>query len=116
MGSVITMEDCPNCNSQACVDFYYKTGEEYTFCHHCGYSKEVTFEKQKAKVIEIKSPYGAFKVRYRGQKGSMSNVLTSEDDLFKLKLDLEADRENIETALLSRYVDDKIVITNLLTH
>ncbi len=116
MGSVITMDSCPNCNDQAYTDFYYKTGEEYTFCHHCGYAKEVTFEDKKVKIQEIKDPYGAYKVRYKGSKGSLVNTVTSEDDLFRLKLSLEADRENIETALLSRYVDNKIVITNLLNN
>ena len=35
MGSVIDYIECPNCKGEdaAVSDYYYKTGEEYIFCH-----------------------------------------------------------------------------------
>ncbi len=40
MASVSSNIKCPKCNSKDCVqDLYYKTGEEYTNCPDCGYSK-----------------------------------------------------------------------------
>lgn len=38
MGSVIDYQECPNCKMEAAMDFYYKTGEEYMNCPHCGIS------------------------------------------------------------------------------
>ena len=40
MGSVQEKIVCPQCGSgEAIFDYFYKTGEEYTFCPLCGYRK-----------------------------------------------------------------------------
>ena len=40
MGSVITYNDCPRCKTEEGLfeDYYYKSGEIYSFCKHCGYT------------------------------------------------------------------------------
>ena len=45
MGSVLDTIECPVCSSEASSDYYYKTGEEYIFCSHCGYKREMRFER-----------------------------------------------------------------------
>ena len=41
MGSLHTVEECPKCKeaSTFTLDYYYKRGEEYGFCTHCGYTR-----------------------------------------------------------------------------
>lgn len=39
MGSVIDYIECPDCGSEAYDEFYYKSGEEYITCNHCGYNR-----------------------------------------------------------------------------
>ena len=40
MGSVIDYIDCPKCGNESYNEFYYKSGEEYIFCDHCGYTRK----------------------------------------------------------------------------
>ncbi len=73
MGSVIDHIDCPNCGNEAYSDFYYKTGEEYVNCQHCGYhySAEIINRDKLLteltdddwKISEIKEPYGAYRIK-----------------------------------------------------
>ena len=45
MGIVIDYIDCPNCGNEAFSDFYYKTGEEYVNCNHCGYRRTAELKR-----------------------------------------------------------------------
>lgn len=47
MGSVIDSIECPNCFGEATNDYYYKSGEEYTYCPNCGYSRKQHFKREK---------------------------------------------------------------------
>ena len=40
MGSVLDSIDCPDCGLEAMIDIYYKTGEDFITCSHCGYSRK----------------------------------------------------------------------------
>ena len=73
MGSVIDYFDCPNCGNEAFSDFYYKTGEEYVNCNHCGYHRSsiiITRDKPLNELTdddwlhrECLNPYGAFRYK-----------------------------------------------------
>jgi hypothetical protein len=45
LGSNIYSRECPCCGRSAIEDYYYKTGEYYTFCMRCGYNCSKTIEK-----------------------------------------------------------------------
>ena len=40
MGSISDTIICPKCGSEASDEFYYKTGEEFILCMHCGYTRK----------------------------------------------------------------------------
>jgi uncharacterized Zn finger protein len=68
MASVLDYIECPNCGHEAMDDFYYKTGEEYVNCSHCGYHYSATIINREKrldlltdkdwKIEELKKPYG----------------------------------------------------------
>jgi hypothetical protein len=43
---------CPCCGRSAIEDYYYRTGEKYTFCIRCGYNYSKTIENETANSIE----------------------------------------------------------------
>ena len=47
MGSVIDYSDCPKCNTKESYsrNYYYKSGEEYCCCTHCGYTHNVSLKR-----------------------------------------------------------------------
>lgn len=46
MGSVQNSIFCPQCGSEeAFYEYYYQSGEEYTFCPICGYRKEHSYQR-----------------------------------------------------------------------
>ena len=120
MGSVIDQIECPHCKQEAFIDFYYKTGEEYTTCSNCGYHKSITikdrdkeYSSDNIEVVEISNPYGAYRLKtYHGvayQCGSLEN----ETEYSELKKYLEDDME-IEFCSISRLIDGKIVTEILI--
>ena len=46
MGSVTDFVDCPKCKKAGVYarDYYYKSGEEYCTCMHCGYTHNVSLK------------------------------------------------------------------------
>ncbi len=92
MGSVLDYIACPNCKTEAFVDYYYKTGEEYINCANCGYHKSVTIINRDKRldelvdsdweVKELKNPYGAYRFKYyeRGQLGIQKYGRTLDRD------------------------------------
>jgi len=76
MGSVLDSISCPDCGSEAMIDCYYKTGEEYINCQYCGYSRKFTItnwdDKDEELVwtplykIEESHGKGAYKLRGKG--------------------------------------------------
>lgn len=48
MGSVISYNKCPYCgaeNDEYIVDYYYKTGEMYSFCTRCGSHHDISLKR-----------------------------------------------------------------------
>lgn len=122
MGSVINFIECPNCKEEAFSDFYYKTGEEIVNCNNCGYHKSVTIVNRDKKlfelteddwkVIELKNPFGAYKLKVYHQPGFQCGSLENEEQYNNFKTVNDVDVE-IEFCSISRLIDGKIV-TELL--
>jgi len=119
MGSVIETIQCPNCKQEAFIEYYYKTGEEYANCSSCGYHRSVVIVARDKKmseltendweVIELKHPYGAYKIKLYDavayQCGSLKD--TMEFDYFIHEVSIN---EKIQFASVSKFVNGKIVI------
>jgi ribosomal protein L37E len=124
MGSVIDHIDCPNCGEEAWSDFYYKTGEEYTFCNHCGYNKSITIKNRDKKltelteddwdISELANPYGAYRIEIKEAIGSHCGCLKSAEEFEELKTLMAEDIDKMEQFELSQFIDGKIVITDIL--
>lgn len=54
MASNMYATECPCCGRSAIEDYYYKTGEQYTYCMRCGYYYTKTIEKFTKDTIEFK--------------------------------------------------------------
>jgi len=78
MGSVIDIENCPNCGGQNTyhVEDYYKTGEVYRFCMKCGYvHNHIRTENGFNEVKD--GGYGVLKIR--PSKDSYCQVFSMEE-------------------------------------
>ena len=124
MGSVIDHIDCPNCGEEAWSDFYYKTGEEYTFCNHCGYNKSITIKNRDKKlneltdddwdISELTNPYGAYRIEIKEAIGSHCGGLKSAEEFEELKTLMAEDIDKMNQFELRQFIDGKIVITDIL--
>ena len=119
MGSVISDIECPNCNQEAYDDFYYKTGEEYVNCNNCGYHASTTIINRDKKlneltdddwkIVELKNPYGAYRISGYDSKGFLCGSLENEEQANELKAECEQD-DTIEYLQISRFVDGEIKV------
>jgi hypothetical protein len=121
MGSVISYIDCPNCGREAVDDFYYKTGEVYMNCTHCGYHHSATIINRDKKlneltdddweIKELKNPYGSYRISCYDSIGFSCGALENEEQLNELKSKCEKDDTNtIEYVQVSRFVDGDIKV------
>lgn len=123
MGSVIDYIACPNCKTEAYADYYYRTGEEYITCNNCGYFRSVTIinrekpldqlQESDWEILEIKNPYGAYRIKYHDSPAFQCGTLKSEQDLKELKEELEK-LDNIEYFSISQLINEDIVVTDLI--
>jgi len=127
MGSVISDIECPNCGQEAYNDYYYKTGEEYINCNNCGYHYSATIKNRDKRldeltdddweIIEIKNPYASFRIKIYDSIGYQCGSLTNEDELDKLKQQLEESIHagvEVEYFSISRFVNGEIVETSII--
>ena len=124
MGSVIDYIDCPNCGNQAMDEYYYKTGEQYANCNHCGYHRSVTIKNKTKKitelveddyeVVEIKNPYAAYRVKQKGFEGTLCGGVMNYEELQEFIEEVYENRDDITEASYSRLIDGQIVITELI--
>ena len=127
MGSVISDIECPNCGQEAYNDYYYKTGEEYINCNNCGYHYSATIKNRDKRldeltdddweIIEIKNPYASFRIKIYDSIGYQCGSLTNEDELDKLKQQLEESIHagvEVEYFSISRFVNGEIVETTII--
>ena len=118
MGSVIDFIDCPNCGREAYDDFYYKTGEEYINCNNCGYYRSATIINREKllteltdedwEIIELKNPYGAYRLKHVGDVGTACGSFEDEDGYNAVKKAV-AEMENVEYFSVNRLIDGEIV-------
>jgi Zn ribbon nucleic-acid-binding protein len=127
MGSVIDYIECPNCKTEAYNDFYYKTGEEYVNCNNCGYHYSATIKDRTKlinelteddfEIIELKDPYGAYRIKFYNSPGYTCGSLGSEEQLNELKSELEESIHagvTIEYCTVSRFVDGEIKVETII--
>ena len=118
MGSVLDYIECPNCKSEAMCDFYYKTGEEYTNCGNCGYHRSATIvnrdkklselTEEDWKVLELKNPYGAYRLKVYHSVSTQCGSLENEEQYNELKKTIEDDME-VEFCSVSKFINGEIV-------
>ena len=125
MGSVIDYIECPNCKTEAYSDFYYKTGEEYVNCQHCGYHRSVTIINRDKKltelteldweVKELKSPYGAYRYKMAGDVATTCGSLEMPEDADKFRVEMKLEyQDHVEFAQISRLFGDEIVVEDVV--
>jgi DNA-directed RNA polymerase subunit RPC12/RpoP len=122
MGSVIDYIDCPNCGHEAYDDFYYKTGEEYINCQNCGYHRSATIinrekplnelTEQDWEIIELKNPYGAYRLQMVGDIGAACGSVETEEAFEGVKKAV-AEMENVEYFSISRFVNGEIILETI---
>ena len=127
MGSVIDHIECPNCKREAFMDFYYKTGEEYVNCNHCGYNYSASYQRDaNGKLITkdetdnysfdnlimdvnvLKNPYGAYRIKYFDSMGTQCGSLLNESEYNELLQHL-MNNEKVESCSVSRFFNGDIV-------
>jgi len=120
MGSVIDYIDCPVCGHPDCyTDYYYKTGEEYRGCGECGYSfSAVIKNREKAlnqlqeedwEVNELTNPWGSYKLKTANSIGVQCGSFANEDQFKEAKENVFNEIDNVESFIISRFVDGKII-------
>lgn len=114
MGSVIDMIQCPNCGQEAYLDFYYKTGEEYTSCNSCGYNKSITIiDREKPltednySISELSKPFGAFRIKTYDSVGTLCGSFSDESQYNQFKNQVINDSQ-VECASVSRLIGTDI--------
>lgn len=125
MGSVLDNTECPNCKQEAISDFYYKSGEQYITCSHCGYYYAQTYRRDGTgrfitvdgtddynidnlylDVDELKEPYGAYKLKYLDAKATQVGSLANESDYGELRQHITGNM-NVDFCTVSRFIDGK---------
>lgn len=129
MGSVIDYIECPNCECTAFSDFYYRTGEEYISCQHCGYHYSAAYKRNdEGKLFtkdgtdnyefdnlimetkELKNPYGAYRIKYIDSVAYQCGSLKNESDYIDLKTTADLNENGaIESISVSRYINGEII-------
>lgn len=121
MGSVLDTIECPVCSSEASSDYYYKTGEEYIFCSHCGYKREMRFERDEDGSvctkdgtdnrhidnlvwvdIEVK-PKACFHLKHKDSIGTAMGCLENDEDIDNFRREVANSSDSIEYAAISSY-------------
>lgn len=120
MGSVMSEIECPCCKSEAHLDFYYKTGEEYIHCTHCGYRRSLEIIDRTKDIAnpdnwktEEHKPYAVYRIALYHSFGYQIGGLDTDDDYLKFKFEVDRDPE-IRYASVNRFINGQIV-TEVLT-
>lgn len=119
MGSVLDYIECPNCKHEASDDFYYKTGEEYIFCEHCGYRREVTILNRDKSLKDLtdadwdlketKNPLGAYRITVNEGVGSELGSFESEEQIEQFRKQVLESLDELQCCEISRYVNGIII-------
>lgn len=116
MASNIYALKCPCCGRSAFEDYYYKSGEQYTFCLRCGYNYTKTIENYPVKSIEYREKkydgHGVFILVNKdgSRKNMMLNSNMTDEQLEKYKESFMDDNVNQEKSYLVSYKDGVFTI------
>jgi hypothetical protein len=111
MSSVNYFITCPHCTSEECNEDF-DNGETFILCYACGYYQHSI---NNTVVKEITDSYGAVHLLFKEEVAHTYAYVESEEHynaLYKELSDVGFDKLSI--ASLSRVVDGKRIITNLL--
>lgn len=130
MGSVINYVKCHHCNTEDSLyeDYYYKTGEIYMSCNACGYyeSHSIKPEAREAKKkldeltdddwqhVKIDNPLGAYSII--SKKGIGNHGTLEEDAEDEMRRFVAENKDEIESATISKLINGKIVVENILNY
>lgn len=118
MSSLTDIKDCPNCGNEATSEFYYQTSEEFITCAYCGYYKAIMIkdcnkrleevEDEDWEIVEIKRPYGAYRLKYKDVSVEECGTLITYDDFIILKDIVNKNLPDVESFIISRYKNGEI--------
>jgi hypothetical protein len=124
MGSISDYIDCPKCGNEAHNEFYYKSGEEYITCTHCGYSrkfyitnyedqptepgKEGEFEWVPKFELEELEPHGAYRLRQKGAMAYECGSFTEPAGAEEFARLVEERKGELEYAEYTTFIDNKV--------
>lgn len=114
MGSVIDTFDCPVCKEEATRDFYYRTGEEYCYCPHCGFQEQYYFpddSKGQLSHSRVDNPFGAFSVTYKDSMGTACGSYRNQEEQLEHQEHLIAQGDKVKNYTVSQFIDGGIVET-----
>lgn len=133
MASVLDTIQCPNCGKDAHSDFYYKTGEEYVNCMHCGYAYSFTFKRDengeyelKDKTVgplltncileeeELKTPHAAIQYQHVGSVGYSCSSLEDADEESKFREFVKTNTAELSMAKISKYHNGEHTVEYLI--
>jgi hypothetical protein len=122
MASVIDYIECPNCKSEAYLDFNCRTGEQYTNCNNCGYVHSATIinrdkklselTEEDWKIEELKNPYGAYRLKVYHSPAVQCGSFTNKEEYDYFVSEVTKDVE-LQFCSVSRLVDGKIITETL---
>lgn len=120
---------CPHCstNDRILHNVIDETREEFINCNNCGYNKstiwkrddngmlvtkdgteEYTWENLISEVIELKNPYGAFRIKFTDNDGTQCGSIADENELNEIINNVRQEPNDVETFIVSRFVDGQI--------
>ena len=123
MGSVLEEIECPNCKLEATLDFYYKTGEEYIICNHCGYHRAHYLDRTddyedvsepKWVTEELRNPYGLYRIQLMDSPGYQIGSLVDEKHWIDFVSDTMKHQDQIKSFTLNRFINNKIETTTII--
>lgn len=116
MASNIYALKCPCCGRSAFEDYYYKSGEQYTFCLRCGFNYTKTIKNYTVENIEYREEkndgHGVFILVNKdgSRKNMMLNSNITDEQLEKYKASFMDDNVNQEKSYLVSYKDGVFTI------
>ena len=123
MGSVLEEIDCPHCSNEATLDFYYKTGEEYIMCNHCGYYRAQYIDRSddyedvsepKWITDELKNPYGVYRIQLIDHPGYQIGSLENEKHWIEFVADTMQHKDQIKSFTLNRFINNRLEKTIII--
>lgn len=109
MGSVTDYIECPKCGNEAHSEFYYKTGEEFITCLHCGYSRRVylegdTISPENFKMEEFE-PHGTYMIKHKGTLNHECGAFTNPNAVDEFLRVYNERKDELTSAVYTTFKD-----------